>query len=130
MSNRLKRLVHPIARRVLLPIALASLVVAGLAQLAPFHSVIGDLSRALLPTARGDVQTAWQRARAAGAYHFTADVIQTTIPLTTLDNIGRSSKQQTMHIEGSANLPQQSLELAIGRMAAASRTTAARRRSK
>lgn len=59
------------------------------------------------------MQGAWQRAKASGQYHFAADVTESSIPLPKLGNIGRASKDQTFHIEGSTNLPQQHLELAL-----------------
>src|SRR3990172_2417607 len=63
--------------------------------------------------ARAEIATIWQRARATGGYEFSADVVQTTIPLPGLANVGRSSKQQTLHIEGSTDFPKQTLELAL-----------------
>ena len=56
---------------------------------------------------------AWGRARRAGAYHFSADVKQTTTPLSTVRNVGRASKQQTVHLEGKTSLPDCQLHLTL-----------------
>ena len=37
------------------------------------------------------VKQAWERAREAGSYRYTADVVQNTIPLATITNVGRTS---------------------------------------
>ncbi|MEI7900550.1 MAG: thrombospondin type 3 repeat-containing protein [bacterium] len=55
------------------------------------------------PTPEQALQQAWQRAKESGSYRFNADVQQTTIPLPTLANVGRQSKQQTVRIEGDTN---------------------------
>src|SRR5512139_743174 len=46
----------------------------------------------------------WDRVRASGAYHFSADIVQTRTPLATVDNVGRQSQQDTLHVEGQTNL--------------------------
>jgi hypothetical protein len=62
-------------------------------------------------TVRGEVEAAWERAREAGAYTFDSDVVQQEIPLPTVQNIGKESKESQLRIEGEANLPDQQLNL-------------------
>jgi len=66
-------------------------------------------------TARGSdtVASAWERAREAGAYRFSADVRQTTIPQPTVRNVGRASKTQAVHLEGETDLPAHQLHLTL-----------------
>ncbi|RLC61374.1 MAG: hypothetical protein DRI48_10840, partial [Chloroflexi bacterium] len=66
-------------------------------------------------TARGSdtVASAWQRAREAGVYRFSADIRQTTVPLPTVRNVGRASKTQTVHLEGETNIPNSQLHLTL-----------------
>jgi len=59
------------------------------------------------------VTAAWEKAKAAGSYHFTSDVTQVTIPLATLANVGRSSRSDTLRLEGQNNLRDQRLELTL-----------------
>ncbi len=63
--------------------------------------------------AQTDVKAAWDNARAAGSYHFSADIKQTTIPLTTAQNIGQQSKQQTAHLEGDDDVTGHKLLLSL-----------------
>ena len=50
------------------------------------------------------VTAAWQRARAAGSYRFTSDLTQVGLPLAALDNVGRTSRSEKMHMEGQNDL--------------------------
>lgn len=59
------------------------------------------------------VMAAWEKARAAGSYHFDSDVIQVTIPTPKVTNVGRSSRTQTLHLSGQTDLRQQSLEMQL-----------------
>ncbi|MCX6049338.1 MAG: hypothetical protein NT075_29905, partial [Chloroflexi bacterium] len=69
---------------------------------------------AALPFTTPDpVTAAWEKAKAAGSYHFTSDVTQVTIPLATLANVGRSSRSDTVRLEGQNNLRDQRLELTL-----------------
>ncbi len=72
---------------------------------------LGELAAA--PAAQREVSQAWQRAVELGSYRYTTDVIQTTIPLATVQNMGRSSKQQAIHLEGESNLRDQSMHLTL-----------------
>ena len=62
---------------------------------------------------RNGIEAAWERAREAGAYRFTAGIVQTTIPLPTVTNVGRQSRQNALHIEGRTSLPERSLDLTL-----------------
>jgi hypothetical protein len=59
------------------------------------------------------IKAAWQRAREAGSYRFAADVVQTTVPLPTVTNVGRQSKRDALRIEGQTNLPDQTMRLTL-----------------
>ncbi|MGD9100839.1 MAG: hypothetical protein PVF45_10205, partial [Anaerolineae bacterium] len=59
------------------------------------------------------VQAAWERAQQAGAYDFGADITQTTLPLPTVTNIGRTSLQDKMRLEGETNLPERTMHLRL-----------------
>lgn len=56
---------------------------------------------------------AWQRAREAGHYAFSADIEQTVVPQATVLNVGRTSKQEVVHLEGQADLPARYLHLTL-----------------
>ncbi|MFN8440654.1 MAG: LamG-like jellyroll fold domain-containing protein [Caldilineaceae bacterium] len=59
------------------------------------------------------VTAAWEKAKAAGSYHFTSDVTQVTIPLPSLDNVGRSSRSENLHMEGQNDLRAQQMDLTL-----------------
>jgi len=65
------------------------------------------------PSPEDEVQAAWRRVRESGAYHFTADIRQTTVPRPTLLNVGRQGKQETLHLEGETDLPARQLHLTL-----------------
>jgi hypothetical protein len=58
------------------------------------------------PSPEDEVQAAWRRVRESGAYHFSADIRQTTVPRSTISNVGRPSKTETLYLEGETNLPE------------------------
>ncbi|HEX8681814.1 MAG TPA: hypothetical protein VF707_05835, partial [Ardenticatenaceae bacterium] len=69
---------------------------------------------AILPSqANDEVADAWERARAAGSYEFAADVVQRTIPLPSVTNVGRQSRQDTLRLEGETNLRDETMELML-----------------
>ncbi len=55
----------------------------------------------------------WQRVRDAGSYRFTADVVQTTIPLPMVTNVGRASKQERLHIAGQTDLDGRAMDMKV-----------------
>ena len=59
------------------------------------------------------VQDAWKLARQVGVYHFSTDIVQTTYPAPTLANVGRSSRQEQLHLSGQIDLPQQTMHLSL-----------------
>jgi hypothetical protein len=84
-------------------------------QIADWRQQLGAQTAELLaaPAAHQEVNAAWQRAVNLGGYRYTTDVIQTTIPLATPGNAGRSSKQQAIHLEGESNLREQSMHMTL-----------------
>jgi YVTN family beta-propeller protein len=64
----------------------------------------------------GDVtalQEVWARVREHRSYRFTADVVQTTMPIAKVTNIGRESREDAFYMEGNTNLPERSLALTV-----------------
>ena len=80
-----------------------------------FLAVLALWGRSPAPGAQAaaDLHTVWQQAQQAGRYRFNADITQRTIPLPSLANVGRASKDTRMHLEGDNNLPEQRMELSI-----------------
>ncbi|MCE7985168.1 MAG: hypothetical protein DYG89_28680 [Caldilinea sp. CFX5] len=62
------------------------------------------LQRQALAAPTNPVVAAWAAARDRGAYHFTSDFTQVNTPLATLANVGRSSRQTALHLEGATDL--------------------------
>ncbi|NJK80869.1 MAG: hypothetical protein HC914_13610 [Chloroflexaceae bacterium] len=62
---------------------------------------------------RDPVTAAWQQARAAGSYHFTANVVQVTTPAASIYTIGRSSDEQRLYLEGQTDLRAESLQMHV-----------------
>src|SRR5690554_6466454 len=71
---------------------------------------VGTRARA---TARHQVEQAWRRVQTAGQYRYTADVTQHLVPLATLTNVGRTSKQQRLYLEGEVNLPGRAMQMVV-----------------
>ncbi len=72
------------------------------------------VSRAERPPGPGDiVQRAWQLAQESGAYRFTTEIVQTTYPAPALINVGRTSREDTLHIEGQTHLPERTLWMTL-----------------
>ena len=59
------------------------------------------------------VTTAWEQARAAGSYHFAADVTQLTVPVAKVTNVGRSSRTEQLRLEGQTDLHKKSMLMQI-----------------
>ena len=71
----------------------------------------GSHARPLSP--HEQVQSAWQRTQEIGKYNFATEIMQTTYPAPALVNVGRSSRKDTLYLEGQANLPERSLTMAM-----------------
>ncbi|RIK42794.1 MAG: hypothetical protein DCC55_07765 [Chloroflexi bacterium] len=72
----------------------------------------------LAPRATGAIQpnpvtAAWEKARAAGSYHFSSDVTQMTIPVAKVTNVGRQSRTDQLRLEGATNLKENRLEMRL-----------------
>jgi len=59
------------------------------------------------------VTAAWKQALAAGSYAFASDIIQQTIPVATVGNVGRSSRTEQLRMEGQTNLHEQKMALQL-----------------
>ena len=65
------------------------------------------------------VTAAWEQARAAGSYHFGSDVVQVTTPIATVANVGRTSREERLRLEGETNLSNAPWSFGSGPAAAA-----------
>lgn len=65
-----------------------------------------------LPTAN-PVTAAWQAAQSRGAYTFASDVVQTTTPLAGVANVGKSSREERLHLAGDNDLHAQTMNLRL-----------------
>ncbi|MCZ7568698.1 MAG: hypothetical protein M5U01_08915 [Ardenticatenaceae bacterium] len=65
------------------------------------------------PSPADEVQAAWRRAQQAGAYRFATEIVQTTYPAPQLTSVGRSSRVDTLYIEGETNLPEGTMQLVL-----------------
>ena len=63
--------------------------------------------------AAAQVAQAWANVRNSTHYNFSADVTLTTIPLPTAGNIGRFSKTDSLYLEGSNNLVDETMQVAL-----------------
>ncbi len=94
-------------------------VIAPLTSLRYELADIWGQARAVAPSAftrsspEHEVQAAWRRAQEAGAYHFSTEIVQTTYPAPALVNVGRSSRKNTIYLEGQTNLPERQLYLTL-----------------
>ncbi len=57
------------------------------------------------------IRAALRLARKAGAYEFTADIVQHTDPVASIRNTGRTSKREDMHMQGQTNLQTRLMEM-------------------
>lgn len=64
-------------------------------------------------TALDPLNAAWRRAQESGVYHFSTTVVETTYPAPTVANVGRSSRQQRLYLEGETNLPERALRMML-----------------
>jgi hypothetical protein len=65
------------------------------------------------PTPEQAVQRAWQRAQELGVYHFASEIVQTTYPAPAIANFGRTSRQETLHLEGDVDLPGHTMGMSL-----------------
>lgn len=63
--------------------------------------------------AAAQVAQAWANVHNSTHYHFSADVTMTTIPLPTAGNIGRFSKTDSLYLEGTNNLADETMQMAL-----------------
>jgi hypothetical protein len=76
-------------------------------------SVLADTRAAESAAPALALRQAWQRARETGSYHFGGDLDQTTLPAATVANVGLSSRQSSIHMEGDADLPAGALRFTL-----------------
>jgi len=85
---------------------------AGVVLLLIGMALIPRLSQAEL-SSKQVIQRAWRCAQESGAYHFSTDIAQTTYPAPALVNVGRSSRQDLLHIEGQTNFPERTMLMTL-----------------
>lgn len=59
------------------------------------------------------VQEAWERAQRAGAYAYAVDITQTTRPLLTVENVGKTADEARIYIEGETDASIGSMQLKL-----------------
>ena len=59
------------------------------------------------------VRDAWEKARESGAYRFTSDIVQLSIPAATLENIGNTSHEDRFYLEGYTDLDAQEMRMTL-----------------
>ncbi|MBN1888600.1 MAG: Ig-like domain-containing protein [Thermoflexales bacterium] len=64
-------------------------------------------------SAARQVEAAWQRATDTGAYEYTSELVQTTWPLLKLENVGLSSTEERLYIEGETNVANKALYMKL-----------------
>jgi hypothetical protein len=67
----------------------------------------------------GPLAAAWDAGRDAGSYHFESDVVQVSTPTATVSNAVRSSRSETLYMEGNADLDASAVELSLAPSAGA-----------
>ena len=93
---------------------LAALLAGALTLVALFGlPTIGRAAAGDAATPEAAVVAAWQRVQQRGAYEFSSDVVQTIIPDATLANIGRSSREERLYLEGESNLRLATMDLKL-----------------
>ena len=65
------------------------------------------------PSAEGVVNQAWQRAEEVGIYDYQTNIVQTTWPTERLENVGLSSSQERVYLEGHTNRHQDLMEMKL-----------------
>lgn len=65
------------------------------------------------PSPEDELRAAWQQARASGAYDYHTTIIQTTWPLPKLENVGLSSKQHRLYLEGQTDLTSRFMQMRL-----------------
>ncbi|MBN1180206.1 MAG: tandem-95 repeat protein [Anaerolineae bacterium] len=65
------------------------------------------------PSPEQVVQRAWRLAQEANTYRFATEIVQTTYPAPTLVNVGRSTREATLYMEGQADLPNRTLLMTL-----------------
>ena len=65
------------------------------------------------PSSAEAIQQAWRRAKAAGAYQFSADITHANIPLPTVTNVGRYQEETRLYLEGETDLNNEQMQLAL-----------------
>ncbi|MGD2205171.1 MAG: hypothetical protein PVH17_00205, partial [Anaerolineae bacterium] len=90
---------------------LAIVLLVGLSLVA--LGVLPQPGAARQPSPEQVVQRAWRNAQESGVYHFATELVQTTHPAPKLANAGRTSRVDSLYIEGETDLPSRSLQMAL-----------------
>ncbi len=64
-------------------------------------------------SAEQQVKTAWHNANLAESFDFATDLAQTTYPAPALSNVGRSSRTDSMRIEGKVDRPSETIRMSL-----------------
>ncbi len=76
--------------------------------------LVGSLALMSMTSVASDpVQAAWNKAQATGSYRFNGTIAQVTTPAATLRNVGRTSRSQALHMEGTVDVRAQALDMRL-----------------
>jgi subtilisin-like proprotein convertase family protein len=101
------------------------LLVLSIVLLSMGSALFPQISQADAPSPEQIVQRAWQHASALGVYRFATEVTQTTFPAPALSNVGRSSQQDTLYLEGQVDLPAHVMQISLWQGGSAADSTSA-----
>jgi PKD repeat protein len=59
------------------------------------------------------LEQAWELVQLSGSYHFSSRVVQTTHPAPSIANAGRTSRVETVYLDGNADLPAEALSMRL-----------------
>ncbi|MBN2003388.1 MAG: hypothetical protein JXA21_08540, partial [Anaerolineae bacterium] len=89
------------------------ILAAGLTLLVLWGTQLPEYAFGIAETPEDVVQSAWRKAQTVGVYNFTTELAQTTYPAPALVNVGRSSWQETLYINGQMDMPAHAMTMRL-----------------
>jgi hypothetical protein len=91
----------------------ATIFLAALLVVMLVIAALGTAMRTSASESTNPLVAAWDAGRSTGSYHFRSDVVQTTTPIATVANAGRTSESQTLFMEGDSDVTATAMELTV-----------------
>ncbi|MCJ7551290.1 MAG: hypothetical protein MUQ30_16570, partial [Anaerolineae bacterium] len=104
---------HHFTYLVLTPILLIILLCARPQPLLSMDGAHSNIASSANTAADVMVERAWQKAREVGTYDYAIDIVQTSWPIPTLENVGLTSSEQRVYVEGLIDLPAETMEMKL-----------------